>query len=104
MTTLEILGGAGSISFRCLRCHEAVRRPNRTHPMNSSLRLFLPSLALILALAPVRGADVEPGFTSLFNGTDLTGWDGNPKLWSVQDGAIVGKTGTNTDNKISHNT
>lgn len=29
---------------------------------------------------------------SLFNGKDLTGWDGNPDLWSVQDGAITGKT------------
>jgi putative membrane-bound dehydrogenase-like protein len=28
----------------------------------------------------------------LFNGKDLTGWDGNPALWSVQDGEIVGKT------------
>lgn len=34
----------------------------------------------------------EAGFTPIFNGKDLTGWDGNPKLWSVQDGAIVGRT------------
>ena len=47
--------------------------------------------ALLLAQA-VRAADAEPGFTSLFNGTDLTGWEGEPTLWSVQDGAITGKT------------
>ena len=35
---------------------------------------------------------VEPGFESIFNGKDLTGWDGNPKLWSVKDGAITGQT------------
>lgn len=29
---------------------------------------------------------------SLFNGRDLSGWDGNPDLWSVQDGIIVGIT------------
>lgn len=29
---------------------------------------------------------------NLFNGTDLAGWDGDPKLWSVRDGAIVGQT------------
>ncbi len=29
---------------------------------------------------------------SLFNGTSLEGWDGNPELWSVQDGVIVGIT------------
>lgn len=34
----------------------------------------------------------EQGFQSMFNGTDLTGWDGNPKLWSVRDGAITGQT------------
>ena len=37
-------------------------------------------------------ADVEAGFQSIFNGKDLTGWDGNPKLWSVKDGAIIGQT------------
>jgi len=35
---------------------------------------------------------IEPGFQSLFNGKDLTGWDGNPKLWFVRDGAITGET------------
>ncbi|MCA8989861.1 MAG: DUF1080 domain-containing protein, partial [Planctomycetaceae bacterium] len=34
----------------------------------------------------------EDGFESLFNGKDLTGWDGNPELWSVEDGVITGKT------------
>lgn len=29
-------------------------------------------------------------FTSLFNGTDLTGWDGDKKYWSVNNGAIRG--------------
>jgi putative membrane-bound dehydrogenase-like protein len=28
----------------------------------------------------------------LFNGKDLTGWDGDLKLWSVQNGEIVGKS------------
>jgi putative membrane-bound dehydrogenase-like protein len=27
-----------------------------------------------------------------FNGKDLTGWDGNPKLWKVENGEIVGKS------------
>jgi hypothetical protein len=34
----------------------------------------------------------EPGFESMFNGKDLTGWSGSPDLWSVRDGAIVGQT------------
>ena len=28
----------------------------------------------------------------LFNGQDLIGWDGDPRLWSVKDGAIHGET------------
>jgi hypothetical protein len=34
----------------------------------------------------------EKGFLRIFNGKDLTGWEGNPKLWSVKDGAITGQT------------
>jgi hypothetical protein len=34
----------------------------------------------------------EKGFVRIFNGKDLTGWEGNPKLWSVKDGAITGQT------------
>ncbi len=34
----------------------------------------------------------EPGFKSLFNGKDLTGWEGRRNHWSVQDGAITGVT------------
>jgi hypothetical protein len=29
---------------------------------------------------------------NLFNGKDLTGWEGDPAVWSVEDGAIVGRT------------
>jgi hypothetical protein len=50
----------------------------------------------------VVAQEAEPGFTSLFNGKDLSGWDGNPKLWSVQDGVITGKT--TKDYTIKHNT
>jgi hypothetical protein len=28
----------------------------------------------------------------LFNGKDLSGWDGDPRLWSVKDGLIHGET------------
>jgi hypothetical protein len=44
---------------------------------------------LFLALAATAATAAEK---QLFNGKDLTGWTGNPALWSVKDGAIVGKT------------
>jgi hypothetical protein len=51
----------------------------------------------ILCLAGVSADDhvsapAESGMTSLFNGKDLTGWDGDPRLWSVKDGVIHGET------------
>ncbi len=52
---------------------------------------LLPSLtAILLMVSPALAAEEE--FRSLFNGKDLTGWDGNPELWSVQDGCITGQT------------
>jgi hypothetical protein len=60
-----------------------------------SLITFLSLATLSFALA---------GEKQLFNGKDLTGWDGNTKLWSVEDGAITGKAGFGTDDKITHNT
>lgn len=48
--------------------------------------------AVCLATTSPAFAAEEAGFQSLFNGKDLGGWDGNPKLWSVKDGAIVGQT------------
>ena len=36
--------------------------------------------------------DSSQGWMSIFNGKDLTGWDGDPRFWSVKDGAIHGET------------
>jgi len=45
----------------------------------------------------------EPrGFRTIFNGKDLSGWDGDPKLWSVKDGAITGRS--TPDNPVKVNT
>ena len=48
-------------------------------------------LSLVLITSAVAQSPPE-GFRALFNGDDLTGWDGNPGLWSVEDGAMIGKT------------
>ncbi len=46
--------------------------------------------ALVLLVLPLAAAD--GGWIDLFNGRNLDGWDGDPALWSVHDGAIVGTT------------
>jgi 3-keto-disaccharide hydrolase len=43
----------------------------------------------MLLIAPTTTAK-EP--REMFNGKDLSGWDGDPRVWSVEDGAIVGHT------------
>lgn len=52
----------------------------------------------LLGFAPSLHAQ-EEGYTNLFNGKDLTNWDGNPELWSVTDGVITGKS----DGKLKTN-
>jgi len=41
--------------------------------------------------APIDFND-HAGYVSLFDGVSLKGWDGNPKFWRVEDGAIVGES------------
>jgi hypothetical protein len=51
------------------------------------------SLALFAGLSHLRAEDPKPdadGFVSLFNGKDLTGWEGMEGYWDVKDGVISG--------------
>ncbi len=41
---------------------------------------------------PVAAPAEPAGMQRILNGENLTGWDGDPRLWSVQDGAIRGET------------
>lgn len=49
-----------------------------------------------------QSVPAETGLRAIFNGKDLTGWDGDPRLWSVKDGAIRGET--TAENKANGNT
>ncbi len=53
-----------------------------------------------MALAGDSAASQE--WIWLFNGKDLTGWDGDPRLWSVKDGVIHGET--TPENRAQSNT
>jgi len=55
--------------------------------------LFLGFLVTAAAVAHCSAQEKpEKGFKSLFNGKDLSGWTGNPALWSVKDDVITGET------------
>ncbi|HUT33822.1 MAG TPA: DUF1080 domain-containing protein [Planctomycetota bacterium] len=49
-------------------------------------------LALVLGMAAVAGEGGDEGFVPIFNGKDLTGWDGDPTFWSAKDDAIRGES------------
>ena len=46
----------------------------------------------VIFFSVILGSFLQAQERSLFNGKDLSGWDGNPELWSVQNGAITGST------------
>ncbi len=54
-----------------------MENPSPNHPFNHVL---------------LDDRESKEGFVSIFNGADLSGWDGNRVLWSVKDGAITGQT------------
>lgn len=62
------------------------------------LRIHPPTLALCLVLFVITAAaqsaqpKLERGFKYIFNGKNLTGWEGNSQYWSVEEGALTGKT------------
>lgn len=57
---------------------------------------LLTALALVGKLSatdvPQKAPPERGDMRSLFNGRDLTGWDGDTRLWSVKDGVLRGET------------
>jgi hypothetical protein len=41
---------------------------------------------------PATEPDDNAGFVAIFDGKSLTGWDGDPRYWRVENGEIVGET------------
>lgn len=56
---------------------------------------LFPALLILTAGSPAPNASPprpEEKWLDLFNGRDLTGWEGQKGCWSVEDGAITGRT------------
>lgn len=58
------------------------------------MRCLLPGLTLLLSVTALS-ADEQDGFAPLFDGKSFAGWHGDVAYWSIQEGAIVGKTDGN---------
>ena len=61
----------------------------------SAMTSHVPVIAQDAAVADAAATEVPPQSAdaqSLFNGTDLDGWEGDTRLWQVKDGLIFGET------------
>jgi len=65
------------------------------------LLTIFPLIAIGLVATSNRRVEAQV-FESLHNGRDLEGWDGDPSIWSVEDGAITGIT--TAEKPLQHNT
>src|SRR4051812_25315752 len=70
----------------------------RHPPGGSAMKTAAMAIGLlsVLVLSPfaqaLQSAQQQPpeGFEAIFNGRDLTGWEGSPNYWSVEDGCLTG--------------
>src|SRR4051794_25297815 len=71
-----------------------------------TLVVTIPLAAHIAAQAPSLPQPLpfkdHTGFTQIFDGTTLKGWDGDPGFWRADAGAIVGQT--TPENQLTENT
>ena len=63
------------------------------------MRVFVTAILLSVSSALACGTEPPEGFESIFNGADLSGWEGNPIYWSVRDCCLTGVT----DGSLRHN-
>ena len=54
-------------------------------------------ITLLILMAPLAAqmlvmGEASEGFVSLFNGQDIDRWSGDPALWKVERGVLIGST------------
>jgi hypothetical protein len=60
--------------------------------MSRTLLAIVLALSCSVAQAQLSKEEKKEGFKPLFNGKNLKDWDGDPRLWKVADGVLVGST------------
>jgi hypothetical protein len=76
---------------------DSLRRMKRCNRVHGALLLITMTLSWV---SPA--AEIEKGFTPMFNGKDLSGWEGLPGAWSVVDGAITAESTPEKPCKQAH--
>lgn len=96
--TRRLIGAVATLSVAIMgggtQLHAQAQPGSNPEPDRASLLKIPPD---IVGLRHGKFIEPEPmefanhtGFTSIFDGKTLQGWDGMPGVWSVQHGAIVG--------------
>jgi hypothetical protein len=77
--------------------------------MHRSAALAISTVLLLSGAVSAQRGGPQPlpfenhdGFAQIFDGKTLKGWDGDPKFWRVENGAIVGQS--TLENKVTENT
>src|SRR5262245_20717234 len=80
-----------------------------TTPLPRRFRFAVLAAGCLAAATLVLRAQVPPlaydnyaGYTKIFDGTTLKGWDGDPTFWRVENGSIVGES--TAEKKVTENT
>jgi len=64
------------------------RCPGRLRRLLAGLSLF----AVIASVCLGGAAPADDGFVPIFDGSTLSGWEGKPEFWRVEEGLLVGET------------
>jgi hypothetical protein len=56
------------------------------------MKKIITTMGLAAFVFAGQAVAAEKGFEKIFDGKTLKGWNGNPKFWSVKDGAMTGQT------------
>jgi hypothetical protein len=90
--TLALLSSVGTFTF--LLASAALAQTTATNAAAPAASTNSPTARFVMHFTepdPLDFNDHE-GYQSIFDGVSLKGWDGNPKFWRVEDGAIVGES------------
>jgi hypothetical protein len=92
LATLLLLGGCTGDQPARPEPGTAAGAAAAAAPAVSAKPAAAPSAIPSVSVGPDAGKDPvnETGFVSMFNGSDLSGWEGNLQVWRVEDHVIVG--------------
>jgi RNA polymerase sigma factor (sigma-70 family) len=88
IATLLVVNTAALVTVLLLKRPDA-RQPQAAGPAPAQANQFSEDDLVMTTFTD--SAPNPDGFVSLFNGRDLTGWNYNPQVWSVVNGAILAR-------------